>query len=150
MPQNHQKHNFLTFLHPDKLRCPKDHMTESKYSKRSPLLSTNLVQIVMWSVRHQEIDDQSSYFFYGCNFSEVIWHSVQMTIFLNTEYNNILSSIYTWNKIKLPCDLFPEWLYTVAKSSKLQKSCTEKNASYIHIEIFIYWCPKGHRRKSDN
>ena len=47
MPQNHQKHNFLTFLHPDKLRCPKDHMTESKYSKRSPLLSTNLVQIVM-------------------------------------------------------------------------------------------------------
>ena len=50
--------------------------------------------------------------------------------------NNILSSIYTWNKIKLPRDLFPEWLYTVAKSSKLQKSCTEKNASYIHIEIF--------------
>ena len=32
-------------------RCPKDHMTESKYSERPPLSLTNLVQIVM----HQEI-----------------------------------------------------------------------------------------------
>ena len=46
-PQNHKKSNLLIFLHPNIHRSPKDHMPESKYSKRPPLSLTNLVQIVM-------------------------------------------------------------------------------------------------------
>ena len=46
MPQNHKKHNLLTFLHPNIHRSPKDHMTKGKYSERPPLSLTNLVQII--------------------------------------------------------------------------------------------------------
>ena len=47
MPQNHKKHDILTFLHPNIHRYTEDHMTESKYSERPPLSLRNLVQIVM-------------------------------------------------------------------------------------------------------
>ena len=67
------KNNLLTILHPNIHRCPKDYMTRSKYSERLPLSKTNLVQVVMLSFRHQEIQlTNVQIIFYGCNFSEVI------------------------------------------------------------------------------
>ena len=36
-------------------KCPKDHRAESKYSERPHLPLTNVVQIVIRSVRHQEM-----------------------------------------------------------------------------------------------
>ena len=53
--KSQKKHNLLTFLHPNIHRCPKDHMPEIKYSERPPLPLTNLVQIAVRSVRHQQI-----------------------------------------------------------------------------------------------
>ena len=79
--------------------------------------------------------EQSSDFFYGCNFSKVIWDGAQITKLFWTQ-NNVLSSMYTWNKNKFPCDLFPRWLYSLVKKFKIaKKSCIEKNASHIHMEI---------------
>ena len=67
------KNNLLAILHPNIHRCPKDYMTRSKYSERLPLSKTNLVQVVMLSFRHQEIQlTNGQIIFYGCNFSEVI------------------------------------------------------------------------------
>ena len=55
MPQNHKKCNFLAISYWNTHCCPKDHMAESKYSEKPPLVLTNLIQIVMWPISHQEI-----------------------------------------------------------------------------------------------
>ena len=57
--------------------------------------------------------------------------------------------MYTWSKNKFPCDLFPKWLYTLVRKLKIAKKLHCKRClAYLHGNI--YWCPKGHMKKSDN
>ena len=76
--------------------------------------------------------DQSSDFFYGSNFSEVIWHSAQITKLFWIQ-NNVLSSMYTWKKKKVQCDIFPKWLYP----SKKSQNC--KNVDLKKIPCIFTW-----------
>ena len=95
--KSQKKHNLLTFLHPNIHRYPKDHMPEIKYSERPPLSLTNLVQIVVWSVRHQQIQLTKVQVFLQMQYlrGNMAWYPNQNFFWIK---NNVLSSMYTWNK----------------------------------------------------
>ena len=141
-----KKHNLLTFLHPNTHRCPKDHMPEIKYSERPPLSLTNLVQIVVWSVRHQEIQLTKVQVFLQMQYlrGNMAWYPNQNFFWIK---NNVLSSMYTWSKNKFPYDLFPKWLYTLVKKAQ---NCKKVVLKKMHC-IFTYECllrPKrSHEKK---
>ena len=91
--------------------------------------------------------DQSSDFFYGSNFSEVIWHSAQITKLFWIQ-NNVFSSMYTWKKKKFNV-IYSQNGYTLVKNLKIAKTLIwKKYLAYSHGNI--YWCSKCHMRKSDN
>ena len=57
------KCNFLAFSYWNIHWCSKDHMAESKYSEKPPLVLTNLIQTVMWPIRYQKIWSTEVQFF---------------------------------------------------------------------------------------
>ena len=59
--------------------CPKNHMAESKCFENPPLVLTDLIQTVMWPIRHQRYIPPISIFFCKYNVSEVIQPGAQMT-----------------------------------------------------------------------
>ena len=50
-----KKWNFLEFSYWNMHWCPNEHIVESKHSENPPLVLTNLIQVIMWHIRHQEI-----------------------------------------------------------------------------------------------
>lgn len=133
MLQNHKKCSFPACSYWNMHWSPKYHMTESKYSERPPSSLANLAQIVMWSVRRQEIQ-LKLYFkfkFFLCFRGNKAWCSNHKIIFNTEKYSFKYlylkqKQISTWSLPKM----------VVYTSKKLQKGCIEKNPLH-HMEIPI-------------
>ena len=145
MLQNHKKCSFPACSYWNMHWSPKYYMTESKYSERPPSSLANLAQIVMWSVRRQEIQ-LKLYFkfkFFLCFRGNKAWCSNHKIIFNTEKYSFKYlylkqKQISTWSLPKM----------VVYTSKKLQKRLHWKKSLASHGNT--YWYPKGHMRKSDD
>ena len=133
MPQNHSKHNLVTTWHPNIHRCPKDPMTENKYSERPPLTLTNLVQIPTWSFRHQEIQLTNVQIFSMdaiVDMSNMTLHP-NHKIILNTEYCSLKYAHLQQKQIFMP-SLSKMVIYTSKKAQNCKNCLAYWNSN-------IYW-----------
>ena len=88
-----------------------------------------------------------NFWMFSCTFRMLSWHGAQITKLFWIQ--NVLSSMHTWNKNKVPCDLFLKWLYIyTSKKLKIAKKLHWKRC-LAYSQGNIYWCLKGHMRKSD-
>ena len=92
MPQNHKK-THASYIFASKYT----EMPKRSQDRKLIFWKTSIVINKFGSNCHvicqapRDIVDQSSDFFYGCTFSEVIWHGVQITFF---QYRIMFSRVY--------------------------------------------------------